>query len=67
MRSDRCLRLSLEPARCSVSTVRGGELWAPMVHIARYSAGMTLTRLVLLVMAVMVVIVVARTLFGSRR
>ena len=40
---------------------------APMVHNPRYSAGMTLTRLVLLVMAVMVVIIVARTVFGSRR
>jgi hypothetical protein len=33
----------------------------------RYSAAMTLTRLVLLVMAVMIVIIVARTMFGSRR
>lgn len=57
--------------------IRSGELgWgsrrtsairAPMVHHTRYSAGMTLTRLVLLVMAVIVVIVVARTVFGRRR
>ena len=40
---------------------------APMLYNTRYSAGMTLTRLVLLVMAVMVVIIVARTVFGSRR
>jgi hypothetical protein len=40
---------------------------APMVHNTRYSAGMTLTRLVLLLMAVMVVIIVARTVSGSRR
>ena len=55
--------------------VRGGGLGlssnqrvirAPMVHNTRYSAGMTLTRLVLLVMAVMVVLIVARTVFRSR-
>ena len=40
---------------------------APMVQNPRYSPDMTLTRLVLLVMAVMVVIIVARTVFGSRR
>jgi hypothetical protein len=38
-----------------------------MADDTRYSAGMTLTRLVLLVMAVMVVVIVARTVFGSRR
>ena len=36
-----------------------------MVHHTRYIAGMTLTRLVLLVMAVMVVLFVARTVFAA--
>ena len=48
-------------------TDRAEEPVLAQLRRARYSAGMTVTRMVLLIMAVMVVVIVARTLFGGRR
>jgi hypothetical protein len=68
MRSGRGRGLSSNQRGAMSRPMAGAALSVtPMVHNTRYSAGMTLTRLVLLVMAVMVVLIVARTMFGSRR